>query len=205
MAYDAANGTVVLFGGQTTSRALNDTWTWDGSGWTQAHPATSPPPMASAQMTYDPVTHDVLLVGAQQVEGSNHAPIACWGGSGSLLGFLGLRLVTLGDDLDPAGRRSPRRHPGADCLGRPAGQPMPTAPPGCGTIFSPNACDMVVERQRLVEGLGVDTVRRVRERQPGNRPGVGTGGAPHQGTLRGAGPRGCADRDRLPDADRGHP
>jgi hypothetical protein len=28
MAYDAATGTVVLFGGAISGRALQDTWTW---------------------------------------------------------------------------------------------------------------------------------------------------------------------------------
>ena len=43
MAYDATDGTVVLYGGQDRSRTLNDTWIWGGSGWSQAHPVTSPP------------------------------------------------------------------------------------------------------------------------------------------------------------------
>jgi hypothetical protein len=28
MAYDAASGNVVLFGGSAATRALNDTWAW---------------------------------------------------------------------------------------------------------------------------------------------------------------------------------
>ena len=34
VAYDAARGQVVLFGG-TGSIDLGDTWTWDGTDWTQ--------------------------------------------------------------------------------------------------------------------------------------------------------------------------
>jgi hypothetical protein len=83
MAYDAANASVVLFGGQSRTRSLDDTWTWDGKGWTQAHPATSPPPLDGAQMTYDPVSRDVLLVGLRHFTGST-GPIACSGGSGSV-------------------------------------------------------------------------------------------------------------------------
>ena len=49
MAYDAADGTVVLFGGQGRSGSLGDTWTWDGSAWTQAHPSTSPPALSAAR------------------------------------------------------------------------------------------------------------------------------------------------------------
>src|ERR1700719_986653 len=39
MAYDAATGTVVLFGGGGANSSLSDTWTWDGATWTQQHPA----------------------------------------------------------------------------------------------------------------------------------------------------------------------
>src|SRR5580704_2567057 len=83
MAYDAANGSVVLFGGQRGTRSLDDTWTWDGSAWSQAHPATSPPPLDNPQMTYDPATRDVLLVGVRHFEGVTPGPIACSSGSGS--------------------------------------------------------------------------------------------------------------------------
>jgi hypothetical protein len=83
MAYDASNGSVVLFGGASNSHTLNDTWIWDGSGWTQAHPTTTPPALTNPQMTYDPVSHDVLLVGGQEFERSNNGPVACSGGSSS--------------------------------------------------------------------------------------------------------------------------
>jgi hypothetical protein len=42
-AYDAATGTVVLFGGYGNSGTLADTWTYNGTTWTQQSPATSPP------------------------------------------------------------------------------------------------------------------------------------------------------------------
>ena len=70
MAYDAADQSIVLFGGQSRTEALDDTWTWNGSGWTQQHPATSPPALENAQMAYDPVTHDVILVGMTEPAGS---------------------------------------------------------------------------------------------------------------------------------------
>jgi hypothetical protein len=63
MAYDAARGDVVLFGGVETDRAFGDTWLWDGHGWARAHPAVSPPARAGAVMTYDPRSHTVLLFG----------------------------------------------------------------------------------------------------------------------------------------------
>src|SRR2546429_77956 len=55
MAYDAATHTVVLFGGGDRF-LLNDTWTWDGSDWTQQAPATSPPIRQRASMAYDNAT-----------------------------------------------------------------------------------------------------------------------------------------------------
>jgi hypothetical protein len=84
MAYDVADQSIVLFGGESRSRSLDDTWTWDGSAWTQANPATSPPALDDPQMAYDPVSHDVILIGEQEAAGSNGEPIACAvGGSGS--------------------------------------------------------------------------------------------------------------------------
>lgn len=66
VAYDAAAHQVVLFGGMGgDGAALNDTWTWDGTGWTQQHPQTSPPARAFAAMAYDPKEHDVVLVGGR--------------------------------------------------------------------------------------------------------------------------------------------
>ena len=57
MAYDAATGTVVLFSTQ------GRTWTWDGTTWTQQHPAASPPARAEAAMAYDAATGSAVLFG----------------------------------------------------------------------------------------------------------------------------------------------
>ena len=62
MAYDAATGTIVLFGG-AASRLLRDTWTWDGSTWTKQAPATSPPARSAASMAYDAATGTIVLFG----------------------------------------------------------------------------------------------------------------------------------------------
>jgi hypothetical protein len=45
MAYDEKRGQVVLFGGQSVANggALQDTWTWDGSAWTEHQTTLSPP------------------------------------------------------------------------------------------------------------------------------------------------------------------
>ncbi len=53
MAYDPATQRVVLFGGEVVTGGLaqtplGDTWTWDGSDWTQQIPALSPSPRSEA-------------------------------------------------------------------------------------------------------------------------------------------------------------
>ena len=64
MAYDAATGDIVLFGGSTgPSSPMNDTWTWDGTNWTEQSPATSPGARYGAVMDYDAATGSVVLFG----------------------------------------------------------------------------------------------------------------------------------------------
>ena len=66
MSYDPATGDLVLFGGYdlaTSSTGLDDTWTWNGTTWTEQAPATSPPARWHASMTYDSTAGDVVLFG----------------------------------------------------------------------------------------------------------------------------------------------
>ena len=65
MGYDAATTNAVLFGGESNrgSGYLSDTWTWDGTTWTQRHPATSPPARDGAPMAYDAATSSMVLFG----------------------------------------------------------------------------------------------------------------------------------------------
>jgi hypothetical protein len=71
MAYDAASGRLVLFGGVETIRGLggggelNDTWTWNGTSWTELHPASSPAARAYASMAYDAATSQLVLYGGE--------------------------------------------------------------------------------------------------------------------------------------------
>ena len=62
MAYDAAHGQVVLFGGYNGTY-FNDTWLWNGTTWTQANPTTVPPARAFHTMVYDPVHGQVVMFG----------------------------------------------------------------------------------------------------------------------------------------------
>jgi hypothetical protein len=66
LAYDPVSGKVVVFGGRRVSEPyLGDTWTWDGSQWTQQHPATSPTPRLNGTMAYDPNSRKLLLFGGE--------------------------------------------------------------------------------------------------------------------------------------------
>ena len=86
MAYDAATGTVVLFGGYVYNgqfHTLGDTWTWDGSTWTRQSPGASPPTRWGAAMAYDAATSTVVLFGGdhQIPLGLGLADTWAWDGS----------------------------------------------------------------------------------------------------------------------------
>jgi hypothetical protein len=67
MAYDAASGQLILFGGGAQNAVyFNDTWTWNGSNWVQLHPATSPPFGFASAMAYDPATRQIVMFGGQR-------------------------------------------------------------------------------------------------------------------------------------------
>jgi hypothetical protein len=59
MAYDAARGLTVLFGGSMGGARLNDTWTWDGTRWTQLS-VPAPTARGWAQLAYDVATKTVV-------------------------------------------------------------------------------------------------------------------------------------------------
>jgi hypothetical protein len=80
MAYDAATGNVVLFGGSDLHGFLNDTWTWDGSTWTEQAPATSPPIRGGAPMAYDAATGTTVLFGGVGAEDVVLGDTWTWGG-----------------------------------------------------------------------------------------------------------------------------
>ena len=68
LTYDAATGTVVLFGGYGPTAAagdtaFSDTWTWNGTTWAQRHPATHPAARYSASAAYDAAAGNVVLFG----------------------------------------------------------------------------------------------------------------------------------------------
>ena len=65
VAYDpVTRADVLLDDGQT--------WTWNGSRWTQLHPSTSPPPRSQGAMAYDSATREVVLFGGETPNGSGY-------------------------------------------------------------------------------------------------------------------------------------
>jgi hypothetical protein len=86
MAYDAAAGHLVLFGGIEANgqdQDLSDTWTWNGSTWTQQHPASHPPALWAGAMAYDAATSHVVLFGGIHGVSSNTLQSATWTWNGS--------------------------------------------------------------------------------------------------------------------------
>ena len=75
MEYDPAVQQLVLFGGLDQSTNLNDTWTWDGTAWTQVDDDTdagctdtctgSPPARSAIFLTYDETNRQTFLFGGQ--------------------------------------------------------------------------------------------------------------------------------------------
>ena len=63
MAYDDAQGTIILFGGQNLTQVYGDTWEWDGTDWHQLSPPVSPPARTEAGSFYDPVRKQIILYG----------------------------------------------------------------------------------------------------------------------------------------------
>ncbi|MGH9018503.1 MAG: Kelch repeat-containing protein, partial [Acidimicrobiales bacterium] len=63
MAYDAATGDMVLFGGLSADGDLADTWIWNGLTWSEAQPTKSPPARYASAMAYDAATQNIVLFG----------------------------------------------------------------------------------------------------------------------------------------------
>ena len=82
MAFDAADGQVVLFGGVSgvgsEYRLLNDTWTWDGARWTQQQPSTPPAPRIGSAIDFDAAAQAVLLFGGNSFQPPNQVLADTW-------------------------------------------------------------------------------------------------------------------------------
>jgi len=66
MAFDAARGEVVMFGGlddRVPPEQSDKTWAWNGSAWVERQPATHPTPRSAASLAYDRTRREVVLFG----------------------------------------------------------------------------------------------------------------------------------------------
>ena len=64
IAYDPVGQRLLLFGGRTPAgQLLDDTWSWDGTTWTQLNiPAMHPPGADFTSMAWDQARNDIVLV-----------------------------------------------------------------------------------------------------------------------------------------------
>ena len=71
---DSFTSTSVIFSGETgTNPLLPDTWSWDGSNWSQASPSNNPPGRFEAEMAYHAGTRLLVLFGGAPYSGSDFA------------------------------------------------------------------------------------------------------------------------------------
>ncbi|MGH9127175.1 MAG: kelch repeat-containing protein, partial [Acidimicrobiales bacterium] len=87
LGYDPATGQLLMFGGSTcpTCVALADTWTFNGSSWTQQKPAVSPPGRYLYRVAFDPnaggSSGGVVMFGGMNNTGASMNDTWVWTGS----------------------------------------------------------------------------------------------------------------------------
>jgi hypothetical protein len=90
MAFDAVAGRTILFGGTGERRfdgglsVYGDTWSWDGSAWTQLAPGQAPPARTRHALVYDAERQRVVLFGGAHGDDLSSGPLAdTWEWDGS--------------------------------------------------------------------------------------------------------------------------
>jgi hypothetical protein len=78
-AFDQAHGVLVVFG--LRYGGILETWTWDGTRWSQQRPAASPPGRSGGSMGYDPVSKRILLFGGHRDDTGMLGDTWLWDGS----------------------------------------------------------------------------------------------------------------------------
>lgn len=81
MAYDAARGRTLLFGGRQDTTLLGDTWVWDGTAWTQLTTPTAPSPRSGSAMSYDSARQRIVLFGGRIGTSNSSSETWEWDGS----------------------------------------------------------------------------------------------------------------------------
>ena len=85
-AYDELHQQAVLFGGRVSSTGpgvgqFSETWTWDGTSWTQKAPPNSPPARSFGAMAYDAARQRIVLFGGESNSGTCFSDTWEWDGS----------------------------------------------------------------------------------------------------------------------------
>jgi len=78
--YDPVRQVTLLFGGFAEGALRGETWTWDGSTWSQRLPPTSPSPRRSCAVSYDPSTRRIFVFGGLRDDGETNE-LWAWDGT----------------------------------------------------------------------------------------------------------------------------
>jgi hypothetical protein len=85
MAFDSVHGNVLLFGGCTGNALpftyLDDTWSWDGSNWTNVSSSGDPSGRQAPSMAFDSTHGQVVLFGGSSSVGTALADTWIWSGT----------------------------------------------------------------------------------------------------------------------------
>ena len=83
-AFDVEHGVAMLFGGQSEGLGgppLGDTWTWDGSAWTEHATSPSPPARFDHALAFDPRRRELVLAGGRSNPVARFDDVWRWNGS----------------------------------------------------------------------------------------------------------------------------
>jgi hypothetical protein len=80
MSDDAAVSSVAMFGGRNHTHDFGDTWTWDGTTWTQQHPAVSPAPREGLGLAYDAARNVLVAFGGEDLARTYFGDTWTWDG-----------------------------------------------------------------------------------------------------------------------------
>lgn len=80
IAQDPIRKNVVLFGGISDNWVMRNTWTWDGTRWTEQNPATQPQPLYYTTGGFDPRLKEVVVFGGG-TGGQDQNTTWAWDGS----------------------------------------------------------------------------------------------------------------------------
>jgi hypothetical protein len=80
VASDPIRKNVVLFGGISDNWVVQNTWTWNGTKWTEQKPTTQPPPLYYTTGGFDPLLKEIIVFGGGSVAQDKSTTWA-WDGS----------------------------------------------------------------------------------------------------------------------------